>query len=302
MDFYASNQTKTDSPQWFDPLGPTTRKDANGKPIVDPKTGVALNDWAPTGGPEQRDAIFKYLSNIAPGLQSNSQNLSNRLQTASADPGFGTAAANANKTLSGGYLSGEPALNSALSSYQTGSNKNATDYMSGVGKVAQGVRSRAAAGAADSTANTASQFARAGQGLSTGNQQAAQASKAAAGAQADQTASQLQNSAAQTSAQMKETANQNVMGAKTQNYQAERARQAGGAEQLNSALGAPLNYLSQVPNAQLAPAQQTGQIVQGMSGGGPIGTPNSLVYKNAGIYDYLLSTLGAVSGGAGGGM
>jgi hypothetical protein len=82
------------------------------------------------------------------------------------------------------------------------------------------------------------------------------------------------------------------------NYNTERNAQRTGASQLEAAYAPVLNYLSQIPNQQLGPTSQLASIIQGLSGGGPIATPNSTIVRQPGVYDYLLSTIGAVSGAA----
>lgn len=284
MGCFGSNATQTDQPIQYDPLG----RAANG------------SNLNPTGGPEQRSSIFNYLNSITPQMNAASGALASGLSTAAQNPGFSTAAGNAQKTLQGGYLGGTPEFQSSLNNYTGAVNQNASGYLSGVNKVGQGIVQRANAGAADSAANTASQLARVGQGFSTANQQAAQSGRAAAGAQASQQVADLQNQAQQAAAQMKAGAAGNVMGAQTQNYQAERARQAAGADQLNSALGAPLNYLSQVPSSLMNGVQQQAGIVSGLATGGPVATPQSLVYKQPGVMDYAMPLLGAgMAGGMG---
>ncbi len=233
----------------------------------------------PTGGTDQRNRIFSQLTGGDPNLQANAQNLTQRLQGVSTDPGYAAAADQARQNINGDYLAGGPAFQKALG-----------DYTSGVGKVASGIRAQAQSQAADSNARTNSQFAATGQGLSTGNQQAQQATKAASGAQADQTVAQLQN-----------TAQQYVAGQKVGNYQQERARQAAGGAQLDQALGTPLNYLAQVPSATLAPAQQEAALTQQLAGNGFTSTPNSMTVRQPGIWDSLLGGAGAVAGAGGGG-
>jgi hypothetical protein len=78
------------------------------------------------------------------------------------------------------------------------------------------------------------------------------------------------------------------------NYNSERNAQRTGASQLEAAYAPVLNYLSQIPNQKLGPTAQLASIIQGLSGGGPIATPNSTIVRQPGVYDYLLSTVGAV--------
>lgn len=283
MGCFGGESTNTTNPIQYDPLG----------------RNAAGNNMAPTGGPEQRSAIFNQLNAVSPQANAAAQQAAGGMQQAAANPGFQQAAANANKTIQGGYLAGTPEFQSSLGNYANTSNKATLDYLSGIGKVGAGIRERAAAGAADQGANTASQMSRIGQGFSTANQQAQQAGKAAAGAQADQTVAQLENAGQQAAAGQRQATAGNVMGAQTQNYAQERGRQAAGADQLNSSLGAPLQYLSQVGNTLMAPSQQQAGIVSGLATGGPVGQPQTMMYRQPGVQDYLMPLIGA---GAAGGM
>lgn len=92
------------------------------------------------------------------------------------------------------------------------------------------------------------------------------------------------------------------MDARLKNYGTERAYQQGAGTQAEQANNAPINYLNAIPNAKMGTMQQIAQLVQGLSGGGSIATPNSTIVRQPGVYDYALQTLGAVSGAAGGGF
>lgn len=98
----------------------------------------------------------------------------------------------------------------------------------------------------DANAGIRDRFSRNGMGFSTANQQAQNNATAlgTAGADAAEAATRFQN------------------------YSNERGYQNSGVDTLNSAVSAPLNYLSQVSSARLAPQAQMANIVQGLSGGG----------------------------------
>ena len=116
-------------------------------------------------------------------------NYANALTTASQNPGWATAADNANKTASGAYLNGSPALDTAMAQN----------------------RAQTMATSANNDARIRSQFGQNGLNWSTGNEQAQQANDAAANAQAANTQAQtyLQNYQA-------ERANQNNAGSMLQ--------------------------------------------------------------------------------------
>jgi len=255
MGCFGSDKQYTDKPQWFDPLGP----DAAGK-------------QSPTGGPEQRAGIYSQISSLYPQAQQSSQQLVTGLKTASQDPGFAAGADQARKTINGGYLGGAPEFNQALSKFQAGT-----------GKAVSAVKQGALASSVDSTADMRSRFGRAGLGFSTGNEQAAQATQAAGAARANELGANIQQGA-----------NQMEANARTQNYGQERMIQQQGTKQLQDANAAPLQYLSQIPSSLYAPSATQAQIVSGLSGGGPIATPQSNIVRQPGVYDYALGTLGAM--------
>jgi hypothetical protein len=261
MGFCGEDKQYTDKPQWFDPLGP---RNVNGVPT-----------HTPTGGPELRDNLFKQMQDWSPAMNESGRQLAGGLQAAAGDSGWGEAADVARRTISGEYLGGAPQFNEALGNYRNQ-----------VGKAAQAVKQSALAGAADSSADLASRYARSGLGFSTANQQAAQSAKAAGTARANELAAGLEKGAADFEA-----------GARVQNYGQERLAQRQGATQLQEAVGQPLQYLSAIPQAYMQPLAQQGQLVTGLSGGGPIATPNSTIVRQPGIYDYALSTVGSVTQG-----
>lgn len=146
--------TKTDKPQWFDPLGPAS---------IDPKTGKQT--FTTTGGVPLREQIFDYLGPLTDKLQNNAGNIAAGYQSAASDPGYLAAAENARKTISGDYLSGSPQFDAAMNA----------------------ARTRTMADASDADARIQQQYGRAGMGWSTANQQARQASRAATAARAGET-------------------------------------------------------------------------------------------------------------------
>ncbi len=271
MGFCGSNQATTDSPQWFDPLGPSWLKDKNGYNTL---------GSPPTNAVPLRQDIFNQLPGVTAQGNQSAQQLTQGLKTAAQNPGFQAGQDLANKTIAGGFLGGTPEFNAALAKYQAG-----------VGKTANQVKQGALASSVDSTADQRSRYSRAGMGFSTGNQQAAQSAEAAGAARANELAAGIQ-----------QQGNQTEEAARVQNNLAERGAQQQGVNQLQTAQSTPLQYLSQIPSALNAPLAQEGQLVSGLASGGPIATPNTMITRQPGIYDYMLSTVGALSGGAGGSM
>lgn len=226
MKFCGEDKKYTDTPQWFDPLGPN-----------------AEGQHAPTGAPEARDQIFNYLQGQQGGWNQQAQNASNALQSAGNDPAWASLRADATKTGTGGYLAGSPAYDQIFSQFRdahgqqsgvtqntlagkyVGSNPTGTDarsnqagtvtrdtlagkYLDSAPRLSQnvdpmlsGVRARGQAEAADANANTRSAFNRAGMGFSTANQQAEQANAAAASARSNETESATRFAAQQASEQ-----------------------------------------------------------------------------------------------------
>lgn len=126
------------------------------------------------------------------------------------------------------------------------------------------MRRASGAQAANTAAQLQGQYARAGMDFSTAHQQAQQANRAAATAATDTAETQ----------------------ARLQNYISERANQQAGAEMLQKAQAAPLEYLAAVPQAYYAPMGQQAEIVTGLSGGGQVATPSSTMVKQPGAFDY----------------
>lgn len=322
------------------------------------------------------------------GLPAAQDNLSNRTVQGGTEAALGTMNRQAGgpsqftkETLGGRYLNATPELNFNLDPAMAG------------------IRQRNQAESANQQANIRSQFGKAGMGLSTGNQQAQQASNAAASARSNETEAQYRTAAQmeaerakmqgyqqerglQAAAGMQEDAARRNMAqfgagqrigatqfdataglnrdnrerglqaqnymtergyqdkagqtaqglnaanygqeralqtatgsqeqaaaregvkyhtdAKLDNYTRERMNQQLGGQMLESAWAPQLNYMNQANNAYLGPLAQYAGMVQGLAGGGPIGTPNSAIVRQPGIYDYFLSTLGSIGSLAGG--
>ena len=156
-----------------DPLGPTSIG-PGGQP-----------QFSATGAPQIRSTLFNYLNQSLPSSVSAGNTYAGASQGAAANPGWATAAGNANQNAAGDYLAGSPQLDTALATQ----------------------RGQTMADAANQDARIKSQFTQNGMGWSTGQQQAQEANNAAAGAQAANTSAQtyLQN-------YMNERANQNNAG------------------------------------------------------------------------------------------
>lgn len=111
----------------------------------------------------------------------------------------------------------------------------------------------------------------------------------------------IQNQAAQDNQGAKRDASTLEATARLGNYGKERESQQNAAQTLAAAQAAPLQYLSQIPSQYIAPIQQISQIIQGLAGNGQIATPQSTIVRQPGIWDQMLSGVGAVAGAAGGG-
>lgn len=220
-------------PNWYDPLGPSA---------VGPK-GQPL--FSPTGGPQQRSAIFNMLSGLQPTLASNSALTAGALQSGAASPGFGQARDLASSEIAGNYLHGSPELDSAMSA----------------------MRANAGADSANTAARLKSSYAQ--NGMSFGTPQMAA----------------LENNQAVNTAQANNTETQ----ARLSNYQTERSAQDSAGGRYQAATDAPINYLSSMNNAYLAPMTQMGQLVSGLSSGGQVVQPDSIVKPGA-----TSSALGAI--------
>lgn len=152
-----SVKKEVQQPVFFDPMGPTQE-------VYDPRKNRRYQWFESTGGHAPRADIFNYLSGQQPGLRQWASDFTGRLGSAAANPGFGSQAALARRTLEGAYLTPSSQMEQAMAT----------------------MRRRAGADAADQVANLQSQYGRAGLGFSTANQQAAQAAQAASTARADE--------------------------------------------------------------------------------------------------------------------
>lgn len=171
MGLEGGTSTKTDKPQWYDPLGPASIG-ANGQ-----------QTFTTTGGVPLRDQVFNYLGNATNSLQNNASHLNAMGASAAADPGFTSAAALARRNINGDYLHGSPEFDAAMNA----------------------ARTRTMADASDADARIQQQYGRAGMGWSTANQQARQANRSATAARAGET-----EAAARGANYMAERANQNA--------------------------------------------------------------------------------------------
>lgn len=315
--FCDDQKQHTDQPRWFDPLGPN-----------------ASGQHAPTGGPEMRSGIFDQIKALTGQFAGDAGDLRGGLQSAASDPGWSAVQGNARSNALGHYLTGGPFLSGILKGFgrdqasQVNPTYNRTvsggfvneGIPGNVDKMVGTMRQRNAAEAADTGANIRSAYNRAGLGFSTANQQAEQANKAASSARADETEAGIraqeralqatnrmaergyQNQAAMDSQNATRDDNRLSTSAELQNYQTERGRQTGAAEQLAGAFNPALQYLSQAPTAFLSPMSNIASIIQGLSGGGPIATPQTQVYTEKGWGNDVLSGIGALAGGAAGGF
>jgi len=241
MTFCGSDKKYTDQPIQFDPLG----RDASG------------NNTGSTGGPEARNAIFQQLQKYAGSWDQNGQNLTNRLGQAANDPIWGQLQQNSRNVAGGDYLNGTNDFNSWISNFNNAAgqqNRMTADTLQGkylnaglpgqpaqlsgvtqntlggkylnaapqmnadVSGIMNAVNQRAGANAADQAAGLRSQYARAGLGFSTANQQAQQSAAAAEQARANE-----QN--AQTALNARQAADQ----ARIASYMAERGMQSDAA-------------------------------------------------------------------------
>jgi hypothetical protein len=131
---------------------------------------------------------------------------------------------------------------------------------------------RAASGAqtANTNAGIRSQFAQNGMSFGTANQESQMANEAANNASANQAEAQ----------------------ARLQNYQAERQLQNNAVNTLGTATSTPLSYLSQQNEAYLTPLTEIGQLVRGLSAGGTVNNPDTVVDK--GLLNNLTSAIGNI--------
>ena len=149
-------------------------------------TGKYIDPYAQVpGAAGLRDQLFNYMGGSMGQSNAGAQTYAQGLQSAAANPGWQTAANNANANAAGDYLNGSPELDRAMA-YN---------------------RAAAQSSAADQSARIKDQYAKNGMGFSTADQEAQQSTNAAANAQANAQDAQMyqQNYTA-------ERANQNAAG------------------------------------------------------------------------------------------
>lgn len=250
--FCGSNQkNKAD---WFDPLGPN-----------------AAGQHAPTGGPEQRTAIFNQL----PGLGSRAQEAAGRsaqaTETAASDPIWGQVKGMLGKTVSGQYLAPNPYLTNAMEA----SRKAADTRL-------RATREQTGADVEGQLAATRSGFARNGVSFGTGATQGQDNTRAAA-------AAALARGEQQAAADM----NAQEQGALAENYGRERALQNQAAALAPTAASGQAQLLSSVPGQYLGPVKDVASVVQGLAGGGSVNDPT--IVRKPGVMDYATQLIGSAS-------
>lgn len=249
MAFCGSN--KAAPAQWFDSLGP----DESGK-------------HGTTGGRPLREQIFSYV----PGMIDSGYAAGNEAAAAArAGAGmFSPVGAYGNKVLSGAYLNGSPALDRSLASTRAASDIAARNALN-----------TARAGFSGQVDDTRSQLARSGMTYGTGNQQAAEASRAALeGA--------LARSEAERVAQLAAGENQ----VRAQNYMEERKAQAQAPSFISAAAEKPFQLLSVIPSLQAGGLTPAAGLVGSLAGGGSASTDN---YYKPGVFDHGLAALGTAA-------
>lgn len=130
------------------------------------------------------------------------------------------------------------------------------------------MRSASAAQMANADARTRSQFVQNGMSFGTPMQEAQASGDAAATA----------------------SANQAEAMARLQNYQSERQLQSGAINNYATATTTPINYLGQMNEAYLQPLTEISQIVRGLSTGGQVAQPDTVVDK--GLFSNLTGAIG----------
>lgn len=217
---------------------------------ADPKWFGAFGEGSNIPGQTQRDSFYAPNMSAYLQAQANTPNLVNALKSGANNGGWKEAEGLARSQIRGDYLEGSPQLSKQISQIQ----------------------GRAERGAANQSADIRSAMSRAGVGFSTANQQAQQASGAAARASAADTAS-------------------NVM---AENYGRERAIQQSSPQMLDTALSSPVNYLGQLNSAYFDPLNKASDLTMKLSGNGSLATPNISVQQKPGAIDYFTSILGAI--------
>lgn len=189
---------------------------------------------------------------FSPYLSSASSDIASRIPGDVNAPQFKQAENLATRNLSGANLNGSPQLDRAMAAN----------------------RASTMASAANETARIRSQFGRAGMSFSTGNQQAAQSAKAAAGAAASRDNAQTY----------------------FQNYAMERANQNAAPAQFAMAKAAPFNYLSQASGALMAPLSNQGNLLSALSSGGQVITPQTTQSLNPSLGSSIVNGWAGVVG------
>lgn len=249
MKFCGSDKKYTDTPQWFDPLGPDASGSTSGS----------------TGGPEAREALFNSFQGYMPEWLKTGDAASAASTAAANDPAWKQLQNNAGKVASGLFLNGTQGFNDIFSNYRNAAgqqsgvtqdtlagnylkqNPTGTDARSWQGNdvtnktlsgaylnsspqatanvdpMLAGVRRRGQAEAADNNAAIQSSFNRAGMGFSTANQQAQQANNAAASARSGETEAAARLAAQQAADQQKFAGYQAERGIQSQAANAENA-------------------------------------------------------------------------------
>jgi hypothetical protein len=181
----------------------------------------------------------------------------------------------ASRTARGDYLGSNQYLDAALAKSREALNTQLASQ-----------RRRTLADYAGQAAGARSAFARSGMQYGTASTQAEQASKAALLARLGESEAVSTGNLAEAEAQQR-----------AQNYQLERQRQIQSPAMLEAATTGPAALYSTAAQNYLAPEAQAAQIVQGLSGGGQIATPQSAYIKKPGALDYTMGFLSSLSGG-----
>lgn len=172
-------------------------------------------------------------------------------------PSFNTATTNASQNYAGALTSAasNPAF-SAITNY--GLNELNGNYLNSpiVNSYADQAANQFTAAGADQNARTEAQYARAGMGFSTANQQAQQANTASAAAAASRARAGIQ----------------------MQNYQTERQNQQAAPGIISGAISQPLNYLGGVDSAYYQPYQDQANLTTQLAGGA-VGQQPTLVQQ-----------------------
>lgn len=207
-----------------------------------------------SSGQSYRSNITSRLNTLSPTLTTRARKAATSLEDASENQGFSDAASMFQKSISGDYLKGSPQLTDRINQIQ----------------------SQAERSAANTAANQRGRASRAGIGFSTVQDQSNQADRAAARADAANTASNIA----------------------LQNYQQERQNQIQAPTRLASTLATPASLLQQANQAQLDPESAQTKLMMQLFGGGTVAQPQLLqkpgTMDQIGQYASLLSSLSGV--------